>query len=127
MCSGYERIPNEDGSYDLVIHDPDGWHRAIGKYLALKKKALSGKEIRFLRKQIDLTQSELAVLLATTHRRMRMIRNRTLSHRLLQTSQRWSQRGDQDIDHAAKCNLKAPSNDRKRRHPSTKAHSLVCH
>ena len=37
-------------------------HRVIGEHLACSKKALTGKEVRFLRKQMDLTQSELGRL-----------------------------------------------------------------
>ncbi|MFT3907227.1 MAG: helix-turn-helix domain-containing protein [Steroidobacteraceae bacterium] len=65
LCSGYELIPAEDGD-DLVIQDIDGLHRAIGEFLARHKKGLSGKEFRFLRKQMNLTQSELATLMGST-------------------------------------------------------------
>jgi DNA-binding transcriptional regulator YiaG len=65
LCSGYERIPTDEGD-DIVIQDLGGLHRVIGEYLARHKKSLSGKEVRFLRKQLDLSQSELAVLMGTT-------------------------------------------------------------
>ena len=50
----------------VSIHDVDGLHRAIGRWLALEKKSLSGKEIRFLRKELGLTQERLADRLGTT-------------------------------------------------------------
>ena len=37
-------------------------HRAIGHYLAAHKKVLHGDELRFLRVQMDLTQSDLGKL-----------------------------------------------------------------
>ena len=40
----------------------DGLLEAIGRSLVRRKKLLSGKEIRFLRQQMDLTQSKLARL-----------------------------------------------------------------
>src|SRR5665213_898778 len=66
LCSGYEQVPNGDGTFDITVHDQDGLHRAIGEFLVREKKALSGKELRFLRRQMDVTQSELATLLGTT-------------------------------------------------------------
>lgn len=61
LISGYD-VEEIDGDQAVVIRNLDGLHRAIGKSLVLGKKILNGKEIRFLRKQMDLTQSELARL-----------------------------------------------------------------
>lgn len=60
LISGYELVktPYEDGE-GIAIKNLDALHRAIGIYLANQKKALSGKELRFLRKQMDRTQSQL--------------------------------------------------------------------
>jgi DNA-binding transcriptional regulator YiaG len=66
LCSGYDRIPVDDGTEDIVIHDMDGLHRAIGHYLVTEKKTLGGKEVRFLRRQMDLTQADLGDLLRVT-------------------------------------------------------------
>lgn len=62
LVGGYEieRTPYGEG---LSIKHLDQLHRAIGCYLATQKKALSGRELRFLRKQMDLSQSELGKLL----------------------------------------------------------------
>jgi DNA-binding transcriptional regulator YiaG len=65
LLSGYERVQTEDGE-DIIIQDIDGLHRAIGLDLVQHKKVLTGSEVRFLRKQMDLTQSELGYLMATT-------------------------------------------------------------
>jgi putative transcriptional regulator len=47
------------------IEDIEGLHRAIGRWLVREKKNLSGKEFRFLRHEINLTQQTLAALLNT--------------------------------------------------------------
>jgi putative transcriptional regulator len=61
LLSGYEV---EDTPYgeSVTIQDLDGLREAIGVYLVKQKKLLDGKELRFLRVQMDLTQSELARL-----------------------------------------------------------------
>lgn len=61
LVSGYEieKTPYGEG---LTIKNLDQLHKAIGCYLAQRKKTLSGKELRFLRKQMNLTQSELGSL-----------------------------------------------------------------
>lgn len=65
LLSGFERIQDEDGE-SIIIKDMDGLHNAIAMHLARHKKALNGKEIRFLRHEMDLTQEDLANLLAVT-------------------------------------------------------------
>lgn len=58
LVSGWKRIetPYGDG---ISIKDVDGLHRAIGLNLVCQRKALSGPEVRFLRKEMELTQDEL--------------------------------------------------------------------
>jgi DNA-binding transcriptional regulator YiaG len=65
LLSGYELHQTPYGN-GVSVTDVDGLHRAIGLHLARDKKVLNGKEIRFLRKQMDLTQAELAELLGVT-------------------------------------------------------------
>ncbi|MEE9453156.1 MAG: hypothetical protein V3V13_02075 [Paracoccaceae bacterium] len=48
------------------INDLDGLHRAIGLHVANTKSRLSGKEVKFLRHELDLSQAVLATLLRTT-------------------------------------------------------------
>jgi len=45
------------------IDNIDGLHAAIGGYLVHERKSLDGKEIRFLRHEMDLSQARLAALL----------------------------------------------------------------
>jgi putative transcriptional regulator len=47
----------------VSIEDLDGLHRAIGEWLARDKKILDGREARFLRLEMGLSQVSLAVLL----------------------------------------------------------------
>lgn len=61
LMSGYDGIEMYDGDA-IRIRDLEGLHQAIGHYLASSKKVLSGKELRFLRNHMDLTQSELGKL-----------------------------------------------------------------
>ena len=58
LLGGYERMETAHGT-GIVVKDLDDLHRAITFYLVTERKALSGKELRFLRKQLDLTQAEL--------------------------------------------------------------------
>jgi putative transcriptional regulator len=62
LVSGYE-VENTAYGKGTSIRNADELHRVIGGYLVANKKLLSGKEIRFLRHQMDFTQSELARVL----------------------------------------------------------------
>jgi DNA-binding transcriptional regulator YiaG len=61
LLNGYETRETEYGP-DVSVKDLDGLRRAICESL-LRKKLLKGKELRFLRTQLDLTQSELGRLI----------------------------------------------------------------
>ncbi len=61
LASGYE-IESTPYGNGVRIKNLDSLHTQIGLYLIKCRKALSGKEIRFLRHHMDLTQSELARL-----------------------------------------------------------------
>lgn len=65
LVSGYEIVETSEGK-GLTIKNLDNLLEAIGLSLAKQKKVLSGKELRFLRKQMDLTQSNLSKLLGVT-------------------------------------------------------------
>ena len=63
LMSGYDPVEMPDGEGDGIrIRNLEGLHEAIGDYLAAHKKVLSGKELRYLRNHMDLTQSELGAL-----------------------------------------------------------------
>ena len=62
LVSGYE-IENTPYGEGLAIKNLDQLHTAIGYNLSSQKKVLSGKELRFLRKQMNRTQSDLGKFL----------------------------------------------------------------
>lgn len=63
LLSGYELVRDADGEEGVSIKHLDELHVAIGCYLASQKKVLAPKELRFLRMQMGLTQSELGKLI----------------------------------------------------------------
>ena len=65
LCNGYE-IREYGNQKSVAIHDIDGLHRAIVKQLIEKPAPLSGAEFRFLRVEMDLSQSMLSTLLGVT-------------------------------------------------------------
>jgi putative transcriptional regulator len=71
LDGGYEVIKSPYGE-SVAIHDLDGLHRCIGFCLVDKPAALTGAEFRFLRTELDLSQSAMG---AFCGREERMIRN----------------------------------------------------
>lgn len=65
LMNGYS-VEEHDGEQHVSVADVDGLHRAIGRHLVTHRKALSAKEIRFLRDTMDKTQAELADMLGNT-------------------------------------------------------------
>lgn len=47
----------------VAVHDVEGLHKAIGLYIAKNKPDLIAEEIRFLRKEMDLSQKDLAEII----------------------------------------------------------------
>ncbi|MBV7259651.1 helix-turn-helix domain-containing protein [Erythrobacter sp. WH158] len=58
LQSGFE-CEIRDGEEYVSVHDTEGLHRAIGLHLAQNRKFLAPEELLFLRKSMDMTQSEL--------------------------------------------------------------------
>ncbi len=59
LLNGYD-VEYHDGERHVFVRDMDELHKAIGRHIVLKRKGLTGQEVRFLRNTLDLTQSELA-------------------------------------------------------------------
>ncbi|ALR07692.1 DNA-binding transcriptional regulator [Xylella fastidiosa] len=57
------KTPYGDG---IAIDNLPGLHRSLSLALALKPATLSGAEIRFMRKELELSQPEFAACLGTT-------------------------------------------------------------
>jgi DNA-binding transcriptional regulator YiaG len=62
LLNGYN-LEEHDGEQFLSITKMDELHMAIGRHLVTQRKGLSPKEVRFLRKTMNMTQAELASLL----------------------------------------------------------------
>ena len=62
LTNGF-RFVNSQGGQQVIIEDIEGLHLAIGFALATQKQRLSGKEIRFLRTELLLSQASLAKIL----------------------------------------------------------------
>lgn len=62
LVNGYEEIDTPYGKA-TSIHNLEELHAVIGMSLVLDKPKLTGSELRFLRKELDLSQSNLAGLL----------------------------------------------------------------
>lgn len=58
LLNGFTVKQTKDGK-TVTIHDMDGLHRVIGSYLVRERKTLSGREIRFLRHELGLSQKTL--------------------------------------------------------------------
>jgi len=61
LLNGYE-IHKTDYGQGISVKHADDLHLEIGLALVKSKKGLTGKELRYLRKQMDITQSELGRL-----------------------------------------------------------------
>lgn len=62
LANGYHEHDTPYGPA-VSIEDVEDLHKAIGTKLAQKKSRLSGAEIRFLRKELDLSQKQLGEFL----------------------------------------------------------------
>ena len=58
LHSGYEPAELDGETYVSVV-DTEGLHKCIGHHIVYTRKELLPEEIKFLRKTMDLTQSEL--------------------------------------------------------------------
>ncbi len=61
LVSGFEKHETAYGA-GVSIHKVDALHRAIAGHIILRRKTLSLKEFRFLRKEMNVTQRELGKL-----------------------------------------------------------------
>jgi len=65
LASGYDEFETPEGT-GIRVRNLDGLLDAIGRHLATHKKVLDGKELRFLRRHMDLTQAELGKAVGLT-------------------------------------------------------------
>jgi putative transcriptional regulator len=69
LANGYE-IPDTPYGTAVSIADVDGLHRAIARWLIRRPRLLNGAEFRFLRKELDLSQKDLAARLGATEQQV---------------------------------------------------------
>lgn len=62
LLNGYEPVETSYGK-GVQIESVEALHKAIAMHLVAMQKPLKSKEFRFLRKQLNLTQKELADLM----------------------------------------------------------------
>ena len=71
LANGFERFDSRRGP-SIAIRDVDALHQEIGRYICTQKRDLSGQEIRFLRRELLMSQTSLAHMLGvkeqTVHR-----------------------------------------------------------
>lgn len=63
LVNGFDVDIDEDGEKHVSVLDVDGLHKVIGFHLVSNRKILAPKEIRFLRKALNLSQAELGRLI----------------------------------------------------------------
>lgn len=71
LVNGYKLHQTTHGE-GLSIEDVDGLHNLIGKWLIELPKPLNGAELRFLRTEMDMSQRNLAAVLATKEQTLRL-------------------------------------------------------
>lgn len=62
LVNGYTERETPYGK-GVSVDNVDGLHNAIAKHICCNKPLMNGKEFRFLRKLMDMTQSEISILL----------------------------------------------------------------
>ena len=70
LVNGFEITKMNDGDEEIFIHDIHGLHKAIAKNLIFKKGLLDGREIKFLRTMLDLSQNKLAALIGCRYQQI---------------------------------------------------------
>jgi DNA-binding transcriptional regulator YiaG len=70
LKNGFDEIETDYG-VAVSIHNLDGLHRVIGLEISLNKRELSGNEFRFLRKELGLSQVQIAKTLGISESTVR--------------------------------------------------------
>lgn len=84
LVDGY-RLESTPYGEALSIQDADGLHRAIARWIAESLPRIAGREVKFLRLELDCTQAELGERLGVTE----------------QTVSLWERRPDKPVPAAA--------------------------
>ncbi len=68
--NGFEIVETAYGQ-GVSIHDVEGLHLAIATNIITRSKRLTGTEVRFLRKELNMSQSALAIALGVSENSVR--------------------------------------------------------
>lgn len=60
LIAGVSFVTDDSGDQVLSIPNINGLHRAIAQFIVCRKSGMSGRELRFLRTEMGMTQAELA-------------------------------------------------------------------
>lgn len=67
LVNGFKITKMKSGDEEIFIHNTHGLHKTIGMILISKRGLLSGKEIKFIRSMLDLSQTTLAKILGCSY------------------------------------------------------------
>lgn len=67
LLNGFKITKTKSGDEEIFIHNIHGLHKVIGMILISKRGLLSGKEIKFIRTMLDLSQTALAKILGCSY------------------------------------------------------------
>ena len=72
LANGYEKVPSPYGE-GVSIRDIKGLHRCLARALCDKPEGLTGAEFRFLRRELDFSQTMMGELVGVGARQIRNI------------------------------------------------------
>ncbi len=70
LLNGFKITKTKDGDEEIFVHDIHGLHKAISSILIFKKGLLEGKEIKFARTMLDLSQKKLGDLIGCRYQQI---------------------------------------------------------
>ncbi len=71
LINGFTLYDNEEDGQAISFEDIEGLHTAIGLHIIKFNRKLDGKEIRYLRNEMEITQAALAKLLGVDEQTVR--------------------------------------------------------
>src|ERR1700722_10798199 len=63
VIEGVQSLADDSGENCITIPNVNGLHKAIATGIVTRHASMSGRELRFLRTEIGMTQAELAAML----------------------------------------------------------------
>ena len=63
MIEGVNLLPDDSGDECLTIPNVNGLHKTIAHGIVVRRGSISGRELRFIRTEMGMTQAQLAEML----------------------------------------------------------------